>query len=107
MVKVIWYYFRLIMTFYDIRIDALIFVSGMSERKIKLSLLCCLITHIYSCYYFSLSYLFYSRVAFFPIHIGEHTYIGEGSVVSAAVVGSYVYIGKNCVIVSIIVFPIP
>ncbi|XP_071455363.1 dynactin subunit 5 [Hetaerina americana] len=41
---------------------------------------------------------FSKGVAFFPIHIGEHTYVGEGSVVSAAVVGSYVYIGKNCVI---------
>ncbi|KAG8229345.1 hypothetical protein J437_LFUL007153 [Ladona fulva] len=41
---------------------------------------------------------FFSSVAFFPIHIGEHTFVGEGSVVSAAVVGSYVYIGKNCVI---------
>jgi acetyltransferase-like isoleucine patch superfamily enzyme len=43
---------------------------------------------------------FYSRVAFFPLHIGDHVYIGEGSVVSAASIGSYVYIGKNAVIVS-------
>lgn len=40
-------------------------------------------------------------MAFFPLHIGDHVFIGEGSIVNAAVVGSYVYIGKNCVIVSI------
>ena len=40
------------------------------------------------------------RVAFFPLHVGDHVFIGENTVVNAAVVGSYVYIGKNCVIVS-------
>ena len=39
------------------------------------------------------------RVAFFPLHVGDHVFIGENTVVNAAVVGSYVYIGKNCVIV--------
>jgi dynactin-5 len=39
-------------------------------------------------------------VAFFPLHMGDHVFVGERSVVNAAVVGSYVYIGKNCVIVS-------
>ena len=34
--------------------------------------------------------------------MGDHVFVGERSVVNAAVVGSYVYIGKNCVIVSII-----
>ena len=43
---------------------------------------------------------FSKGVAFFPTHIGDHVLIGEGSVVNAASVGSYVYIGKNCVIVS-------
>ena len=43
--------------------------------------------------------LFFS-VAFFPLHMGDHVFVGEHSVISAAVVGSYVYIGKNCVIVS-------
>ena len=42
------------------------------------------------------------RVAFFPLHVGDHVYIGENTVVNAAVVGSYVYIGKNCVIVSVL-----
>lgn len=39
-----------------------------------------------------------SRVAFLPIQIGDHVYIGEDSIVNAAQIGSYVYIGKNCVI---------
>ena len=43
---------------------------------------------------------FSKGVAFFPTHIGDHVFIGEGSVVNAASVGSYVYIGSNCVIVS-------
>jgi acetyltransferase-like isoleucine patch superfamily enzyme len=43
-------------------------------------------------------------VAFFPLTMGDHVFVGERSVVSAAVVGSYVYIGKNCVIVSIILY---
>lgn len=38
--------------------------------------------------------------AFYPLLIGDNVYIGEGSVVNASSVGSYVYIGKNCVIVS-------
>ena len=41
---------------------------------------------------------FSKGVAFFPLQIGDHVYIGEGSVINAAVVNSYVYIGKNCVI---------
>ena len=40
-------------------------------------------------------------MAFFPLHIGDHVYIGEDCVVNAAQVGSFVHIGKNCVIVSI------
>ena len=40
------------------------------------------------------------RVTFFPLHIGDNVFIGEESVVNAAVIGSYVYIGKNCVVVS-------
>ncbi|GAB0092668.1 dynactin subunit 5 [Sergentomyia squamirostris] len=41
---------------------------------------------------------FSKGVAFFPIHIGDHVFVGEGSVVSAASIGSYVHIGKNVVI---------
>ena len=44
---------------------------------------------------------FYCSVAFFPIHIGDNVFIGEDSIVNAAQVGSFVHIGKNCVIVSI------
>jgi len=40
------------------------------------------------------------RVAFFPLHIGDHVIIEEDCVVNAAQIGSYVHIGKNCVIVS-------
>lgn len=32
--------------------------------------------------------------------MGEHIFVGERSYVNAGVVGSYVYIGKNVVIVS-------
>jgi hypothetical protein len=32
--------------------------------------------------------------------MGDHVFVGEHTAVNAAVVGSYVYIGKNCVIVS-------
>jgi len=40
------------------------------------------------------------RVAFFPLHIGDHVIVEENTIVSAAQVGSYVHVGKNCVIVS-------
>ena len=40
------------------------------------------------------------RVAFFPLHIGDHVVVEENTIVNAAQVGSYVHIGKNCVIVS-------
>lgn len=32
--------------------------------------------------------------------MGDHVFVGENTVVNAAVVGSFVYIGKNVVIVS-------
>lgn len=38
------------------------------------------------------------RVAFIPMQIGDHVFIGEGSTISATQVGSYVLIGKNCTI---------
>ena len=40
-------------------------------------------------------------VAFFPLHIGDHVYIDDDTIVNAAQIGSYVHIGKNCVIVSL------
>lgn len=46
------------------------------------------------------------RVAFFPLNMGDNVYIGEKSIINAAGIGSYVYIGKNCVIVSIL-HPVP
>ena len=33
--------------------------------------------------------------------MGDHVFVGESSIVNAASVGSYVYIGKNVVIVSV------
>ena len=42
--------------------------------------------------------------AFFPLHIGDHVFIDEDSIINAAQIGSFVYIGKNCVIVSLEIF---
>nr|CAG8490252.1 11136_t:CDS:2 [Entrophospora candida] len=36
--------------------------------------------------------------SYYPVKIGDHVTIGEGSVVEAAIIGSFVHIGKNCVI---------
>ncbi|KAG0236761.1 hypothetical protein BGW41_000352 [Actinomortierella wolfii] len=36
--------------------------------------------------------------SYYPLKIGDHVTIGEGSVVQAAQIGSFVQIGKNCVI---------
>lgn len=44
---------------------------------------------------------FSKGVAFFPLHIGDHVFIGESSILSAASIGSYVHIGKNVVVVSL------
>ncbi|TRY90756.1 hypothetical protein DNTS_004518 [Danionella cerebrum] len=41
---------------------------------------------------------FSKGVAFFPLHIGDHVFIEEDCVINAAQIGSYVHIGKNCVI---------
>ncbi|CAG8571803.1 1437_t:CDS:2, partial [Scutellospora calospora] len=35
---------------------------------------------------------------YYPMKIGDHVTIGEGSIVEAATIGSFVNIGKNCVI---------
>lgn len=40
-----------------------------------------------------------SRAAFFPSVIGNHVVIDEDTVISSQNIGSYVHIGKNCVIV--------
>ncbi len=37
-----------------------------------------------------------------PISIGECVIIGSGSIISAAKIGNYVYIGKGCIIVKYI-----
>ncbi|XP_025829236.1 dynactin subunit 5-like [Agrilus planipennis] len=42
---------------------------------------------------------FSKGVAFFPLTMGDHVYVGERSVVNAANIGSYVYIGRNVVLV--------
>ena len=59
-------------------------------------LFCCLIC-TYSSWLLVTKFIY--SVAFFPLQIGDHVYIGEGSIVNAAVINSYVYIGKNVVIV--------
>ncbi|XP_025829241.1 dynactin subunit 5 [Agrilus planipennis] len=41
---------------------------------------------------------FSKGVAFFPLTMGDHVYVGERSVVNAANIGSYVYIGRNVVL---------
>ncbi|KAF9106900.1 hypothetical protein BGX27_008947 [Mortierella sp. AM989] len=36
--------------------------------------------------------------SYYPMKIGDHVTIGEGSIIQAASIGSFVSIGKNCVI---------
>lgn len=43
---------------------------------------------------------FYCRGAFYPLQIGDNVIIGENAIINASAIGSYVFIGKNCVIVS-------
>eukprot|EP00062_Callorhinchus_milii_P019913 gi/632975049/ref/XP_007904011.1/ PREDICTED: dynactin subunit 5 [Callorhinchus milii] len=50
---------------------------------------------------------FSKGVAFFPLHIGDHVFIEEDCVVNAAQIGSYVHIGKNCVIVRLFAGELP
>ncbi|RPB23824.1 dynactin [Terfezia boudieri ATCC MYA-4762] len=38
------------------------------------------------------------QFSYYPMKIGDHVFVGEGSVVEAAAVGNRVTIGKNCVI---------
>lgn len=43
---------------------------------------------------------FFGRIfSYYPMKIGDHVTIGEGSIVEAATIGSHVTIGKNCIIV--------
>lgn len=42
----------------------------------------------------------YRLYSYYPMKIGDHVFVGEGSVVEAALIGSYVHIAKDCVIVS-------
>ena len=63
-----------------------------------------LVTYLFkipcSCIFFVVVVFFSCSVAFFPLHIGDNTFIEEGVVINAASIGSFVHIGKNCVIVS-------
>ena len=38
--------------------------------------------------------------AFYPLQIGDNVIIGEDTIINASSVGSYVHVGRNCVIVS-------
>jgi dynactin-5 len=44
------------------------------------------------------SKLYKGVYSYYPLKIGDHVSVGEGSVVEAAVIGNYVQIGKGCVI---------
>ncbi|KAL1509761.1 hypothetical protein ABEB36_004448 [Hypothenemus hampei] len=44
---------------------------------------------------------FSKGVAFFPLSIGDHVFIGEKTLINAAQIGNYVHIGKNCIIVMV------
>ena len=44
-------------------------------------------------------YFFFSG-AFYPLQIGDNVIVGEDTIINASAIGSYVHIGKNCVIVS-------
>jgi dynactin-5 len=41
------------------------------------------------------------RGAFYPLQVGDNVIIGDNTIVNASAIGSYVYIGKNCIIVSL------
>ncbi len=43
-------------------------------------------------------------LAFFPMTIGDYVMIEEDTIISAATIGSYVHIGKKCIIVSVCYF---
>ncbi|KAK6539812.1 hypothetical protein TWF694_010000 [Orbilia ellipsospora] len=45
------------------------------------------------------SKIYRGQFSYYPMKLGDHVFVGEGSVIEAAVIGSYVSIGKNCVIV--------
>ena len=36
---------------------------------------------------------------YYPMKIGDHVHIGNGTIVEAATIGNHVEIGKNCIIV--------
>lgn len=41
---------------------------------------------------------FSSAFTYMPLRMGDHVFVGEGTVVQAATIGSHVYIGDNAVI---------
>lgn len=45
------------------------------------------------------SKLYKNHFSYYPLRIGDYTHIGQGSLVEAAQIGSFVHIGSNCVIV--------
>lgn len=44
-----------------------------------------------------------SSGAFYPLQIGDNVIVGEDTIINASSVGSYVHVGRNCVIVSSVV----
>ena len=47
-------------------------------------------------------------VKFIPLQIGDYVIIEQNSIISAAKIGSFVNIGKNCIIVYVYIYkPVP
>jgi len=88
--------------FFDLSVKIWILTYNI---KIELANKCDFLIHLFEILNSKVINLDYrSRVAFFPLTMGNHVFVGERAVVNAALVGSYVYIGKNAIIVCTMIF---